>query len=599
MEENMAKINYEYCESEDLYNSGNVEQILLDKYKNGEKIKPTDYFYIMTPIRENIINWYPFKKNSSILEVGGGLGSITGALCASGNEVISCEYSKRRAENIYYRHKDKDNLEVIVGNVGKVDFKKKFDYIVLIGVFEYSKRFFPKEKNPFEYFLNILKSNLKDDGVIFIAIENRYGIKYWAGASEDHYGKPFVGLSGYDNYDIETLGKAQLDKIISEAGFKHTKYYYPYPDYKMPYIIHTDKRLPLKSEVNTLNIYNHYEDICNYDYRKVLNGIVENNQYSFFANSYLLEIGNNAKNFSDVSYVKTNMFREDNCQINTIIRDNNKITKVPKTKLATKHLNNMISIVDKLKKLGLNVANIKKEDSQYEIDFMEGKTLAEYIYDLTLDNKKEEIIAEIDKYWNYLKNISTNKIIKDYDENKELKKYHESQKELVLKYGLFDLQMSNIMINNDNYYVIDQEWISKKSVPTKLVMYFSIDYLYIWIDNFDKIISKTELLKKYNITKKEEILYRKISDLFFYDEMNSVDMDVLKIVNDNSIVNIDTAKDLKQTYENKINNYELENNELKEEILKQKKLNNDLLNSKSYKITKPLRKIVKVIKKNN
>ena len=158
----MAKINYDYCEEEDLYNSGDIEEQLLEIYKTGRKATTKDnpyFFYTVTPIRENIINWYDFKKDATILEVGGGLGAITGELCKKAKRVVSNEYSKRRAENIYYRHKECENLDVVVGNLNKIQFNEKFDYIVLIGVFEYAKRFCKTQK-PFHYFLNNLKKLL-------------------------------------------------------------------------------------------------------------------------------------------------------------------------------------------------------------------------------------------------------------------------------------------------------------------------------------------------------------------------------------------------------------------------------------------------------
>ena len=32
-------------------------------------------------VRRNILNWYPFQEHSEILEVGAGMGAVTGLLC--------------------------------------------------------------------------------------------------------------------------------------------------------------------------------------------------------------------------------------------------------------------------------------------------------------------------------------------------------------------------------------------------------------------------------------------------------------------------------------------------------------------------------------
>ena len=104
----MAKINFNYYDGLDLYNDGSIEEKLL-KYFKGE-IKDLENnvegFFYTTEIRKNIVNWYPFKKNSRILEIGAGVGSITGALLKNNNIVVSVEGSKRRAEVIYERYKE-------------------------------------------------------------------------------------------------------------------------------------------------------------------------------------------------------------------------------------------------------------------------------------------------------------------------------------------------------------------------------------------------------------------------------------------------------------------------------------------------------------
>ena len=66
----MARINYEFYDNMDIYNDGNVEEELLKFYKDGDEIdfSRDDIFFSTTYIRENIINWYPFKKNCSILD---------------------------------------------------------------------------------------------------------------------------------------------------------------------------------------------------------------------------------------------------------------------------------------------------------------------------------------------------------------------------------------------------------------------------------------------------------------------------------------------------------------------------------------------------
>lgn len=290
-----AKLNLNFYSGSDDYSDGDVEDELLDiveSVTNFDEVLINDdrwpVLYHLSPVRENILNWYPFKKNSSCLEIGGGCGAITGMLCENLNDVKVIELSKRRSSINYERHKTYDNLEIIVGNLNNIELTQKFDYITLIGVLEYAGSF-TKTSEPYKDFLKQIKKFLKSDGQLIIAIENRYGLKYFAGAKEDHTAKEFDGITGYiENDNVRTFGKVELENLLDESGYPMQKFYYPHPDYKMPMEIYSEDWLPdpctkLSSAPNFDN--DRYELFNETDAFK---GIIENNQYEFFANSFLV-----------------------------------------------------------------------------------------------------------------------------------------------------------------------------------------------------------------------------------------------------------------------------------------------------------------------
>ena len=293
-----ARLNLNYYSGQDYYSDGDIEDTLLDivkKHSDFNTILTNDnrwpILYHLSPIRENIINWYPFKKNTSCLEIGGGCGAITGALCKALHEVKVVELSLRRSSINYERHKSNDNLEIIVGNLNDIEFSQKFDYITLIGVLEYAGSF-TDTKEPYKDFLIQIKKYLKPDGKLIIAIENRYGLKYFAGAREDHTGKFFDSITGYiDNSRVRTFGKAELESLLENSGFKKQAFYYPHPDYKMPLEIYSEGYLPQKDTMLSKSPnfdYDRYELISE---TETFKGIIENGLYEYFANSFLLICG--------------------------------------------------------------------------------------------------------------------------------------------------------------------------------------------------------------------------------------------------------------------------------------------------------------------
>ena len=293
-----AAFNLNYYKGQDFYSDGDIEEVLLEIVKTHhhfDTLLANDnrwpILYHLSPVRQNIINWYPFEQNASCLEIGGGCGAITGALCNALSEVKVVELSKRRSMINYERHKSCENLEIIVGNLNDIEFGQKFDYITLNGVLEYAGAF-TKTDDPYGDFLKQIKTYLKQEGKLIIAIENRYGLKYFAGAKEDHTGIEFGGIEGYPGNDkVRTFGKREIELLLKESGFTSLTFYYPHPDYKMPTEIYSDDFLPSadKPMGKTPNFDMDRFDL--FEEEEAFRGIIENGRYPFFANSFLIVCG--------------------------------------------------------------------------------------------------------------------------------------------------------------------------------------------------------------------------------------------------------------------------------------------------------------------
>mgnify|MGYP004577897375 CR=1 FL=1 len=291
------KVNYDFYSGKDEYSDGDIENEIIEyekKYKNADEVFKTDIrwpvFYHLTPIRKNILNWYPFDENGSVLEIGAGMGAITEVLCDKCKSVTCVELSKNRAKSIEIRNKDKENLEIIVGNLNDIDFgTRKFDYITLIGVFEYAA-LYTNTQNPYTDFLDNIKKVLKPNGKILIAIENKFGMKYWIGAPEDHTNIVYDGITGYNSDSkVRTFGKEELKQILDKSGFKYKKFYYPLPDYKLPSLIFSDEYLPTEETIENYIPYYYEHTQIEFDEKKAYKEIIKNSMFDFFANSFFVE----------------------------------------------------------------------------------------------------------------------------------------------------------------------------------------------------------------------------------------------------------------------------------------------------------------------
>ncbi len=100
------------------------------------------------------------------------------------------------------------------------------------------------DKDAVDLMLEKAKSMLHPGGVLIIAIENQLGLKYLSGYSEDHLGRPMLGIEDqYTASTVVTFGKRELTRRVVAAGFTEQQFWFPFPDYKLPVFALSDRAL--------------------------------------------------------------------------------------------------------------------------------------------------------------------------------------------------------------------------------------------------------------------------------------------------------------------------------------------------------------------
>ena len=108
---------------------------------------------------------------------------------------------------------------------------------------EYAALFSDREK-PFEHYLQAVTRFLAPGGRVVIAIENKLGLKYFNGCGEDHVGIPFFGVQDlYGTGTARTFGRRELIALLSASGLSQVRFYYPFPDYKLPSVVLSENAL--------------------------------------------------------------------------------------------------------------------------------------------------------------------------------------------------------------------------------------------------------------------------------------------------------------------------------------------------------------------
>lgn len=487
---------------EDYYCDGAVEDEILQIVRDYspleyakviEEKKSWPVLYHLSPLRENIVEWIPMEADARVLEVGSGCGAITGALSRKAASVTCVDLSKKRSMINAYRHSECENVTIHVGNFKDIepDLDTDYDYICLIGVFEYGQSYIGGE-TPFEDFLEILLRHLSPQGRIVIAIENKYGLKYFAGCREDHLGTYFSGIENYaSGGGVRTFSRRGLERIFKSCGVKQYGFYYPYPDYKFMTTLYSDAYLPGKGELSN-NLRNFDRDrMVLFDEKSAFDGLVEDGLFSVFANSYLAVIGGSY----DQKYVKYSNDRAREYAIRTeISRDSAgevSVRKFPVFPEAEEHVRGMEvayrNLLEKYRdgRLDINRCALEQQNGQLcaKFEFVEGTPLSE-LMDLCLERD------DLDGFYRY------------FEEYMERVGYHED-----FPVADFDPIFSNILVNGDTWTLIDYEWTFGKTIEMKELAFRAI-YCYILEDEKRNKLNLDSILKRLGITQKDAEYYR-------------------------------------------------------------------------------------------
>ena len=499
------KLNLKHYPGEDLYCDGEIEDELLEIARNYAQVeypriieekKSWEVLYHFSALRENIVEWLPIDKSMKVLEIGSGCGAITGALAKKAKEVTCIDLSKKRSLINAYRHMDCENVTIHVGNFQDVepDLDLDYDYICLIGVFEYAQAYIDSE-HPYEDFLHIIEKHRKPDGNIAIAIENKLGLKYWAGCKEDHLGTWFSGLEDYpEGGVVRTFTKDGLIKTAKKCGFSDISMYYPYPDYKFMTTLYSDDRLPKAGELSS-NLRNFdRERLQLFDEKLVFDTLIKENQFPLFSNSYMMIIGKEP----EIKYAKYSNDRVDAFQIKTLITQRGvngvmqkHIEKHPLSKEACDHIEQIYCAYEKLEErfrggaIAINHCRLIKEPETYaQFAYVEGNTLEELLDECLERNDIEKFHALFDEY---LEKIS-------YGEESAVTDY--------------DLIFSNILVAKDGqWHVIDYEWTFAKQIEAREIAFRAV-YCYLLENEKRNKLNLDSILAKLGISEMDAEQYR-------------------------------------------------------------------------------------------
>jgi SAM-dependent methyltransferase len=213
----------------------------------GQSLDEDEIFrlhYNTSPDRANAYRLLPLLRTHKVLEVGAGCGPVSEFLW-SRSRTLSVEASGSRCDAAGHRLVRLPSFGrslLLCADFHSLAFDPEFDWVIFNGVLEYGSYYLGGGTDAFSKLLTKARAALRPGGRCVIAIENRLGLKYLAGAEEDHLGVSAAGLEGYADASrssakpaqIKTFTKYELTGLLRDAGFSSLEWLFPFPDYKFP-----------------------------------------------------------------------------------------------------------------------------------------------------------------------------------------------------------------------------------------------------------------------------------------------------------------------------------------------------------------------------
>lgn len=549
--------------------------------------------YKNSDFRKNVIHWYPVKENSSVLQIGYESIKIVEELYSKFEKVTICVNNEEDKKEILEKY---NNSEItIIDNLDKIPKTEEYDYVTLIGTLEIYKNIIEeKAYKRLEKMLNIAKKVCKQDGKILLAVDNKYGMKFWT----TMYAQKNILCN-----QTFAISKTMINELLAKLNLTNYKYYYMLPDYKMTNVIFTDNYLPNIESISRNFIYGE-EDFVTFNQTEAYGEILKEDTelFKLYANSYFVEISKQELADNNIKFVSYTNIRQNEFSIQTTIFSN-RVEKTYLTEKSKQHIENMKKNIDIMNENGIKTLDSYEKEKIISKFVSNVKTYDKILLEYLEKEDNEAFFEKIRDYKKFLIEKLGKINYNDIKENNIFTKYEIKLEDNIadkfnfVKNGLWDMIFQNIFYIENEMYFYDQEWYDE-NVPVEYIIYRTIAYF----ANAHEYIKTEELYKKLELN--EYINIFEELDTKIQLKIRNEKMWELHNSTKTGQTLLDSYKNLQNEYaeyNRKINIIKeeeilLENEKLKNENDSLKQINQKMLNSTSWKLTKPIRWLGEKIK---
>lgn len=504
-------------ESEELQEPRPEDAKILALVESGfdchrERVSDFSVLYHLSHLRGNLTEWLPVRSEDTVLEFGADTGQLTGGLLKKAGQVVCLEESLARCRILARRYAHADNLQVFAGDPWQ-QLEGTYDWIIAPSVLADAVKYIAGAHPETEAVKRLL-AHLKPEGHLVLAADNRFGLKYWAGALEPRTGNYFDSLMGKG----PGRSRREIEQILKESGCKEEQifFYYPYPELWFPTVIHSDERPAQAGELHS-NLRNFEgERLVLFDEKLVYDQLIRDGQYPQTANAFLCVIGPEPE--ERIIYTKYSNDRAERFMIRTDIvkrAEGLEVRKVPLSKEAEEHvraLKEWEEILDRTyKKNHISANRCRLQGTAACFEYLKGRTFEEHLDELRSRKDYGTLLKELSGYQALLKSTLETEPFRKSREftkmfgNPEFVRAYEGA-----KMNNLDWIFGNLMETEEGMQIIDYEWTFPVQVPVEYLLWRALS-LYEYSREDVKALG---LMAQMGITPEEERIFEAMEHHF-------------------------------------------------------------------------------------
>lgn len=364
--------------------------------------------------RANIIEWLPFKKGDAVLVHG---------------SVPSAVEDMLRAKEVQLQVLSDLQVEKLAANPGK----GSLDYILALGMEVDAK------------FLSGLYRKLKPEGRLVVLLHNTFGMSYLAGkpAGKGGYYAAVEGRAGEKSAFYSAKG---LERLMSDAGISDYRTYYPDPEGDFAVNIYCDAFLPKAGECKLKPRNITYDRLAMFDETAGFNRAVQEDMYPVFANDFLIVTGNQLPQ----RMIRYSNDRAAEYQIRTEICEKGgslEVRKYPLHSQGAEHVKRMAETYKLLSaqygRDAFTIVPCAWDGDCVVFPFEQGVALSELVKQAMQKGDEQEVFT---LFYTFLNKLRAGR---------------------QTAFTNYDFVFSNILIDGDNWKVIDYEWTVNREVSAE------------------------------------------------------------------------------------------------------------------------------------